>query len=459
MLQGTEHPFAPEHKLLGFIQPAYSYDSSNELNGLTDPPGPLDFSPNNGERLAITSISPELENNEQLHIRRARLGVRGIFTGELRNRFTSKMNYFTLFEVAPNLMTYDPFVNRARIIALDHLSLTFNHIPGARIRTGLFKTPGPEEILQGVHTLDYIEFTDFISREMLERFVTGADKPAGSASSPSLGTATNTAYGINAARDWGAQVFDSFNTNQWDLSYAVMLGRGEAIQEKNTINDNPELYLYSSAEHDLPGGIGPDKNGFKFYGWYQNGKRKFSTDPNNNEYNRKRYGLGYKLLGRFFESKHRYRLALELMFAEGMIFLAPAAGVANGNVGNGNLQLAAENGNKSRGATVDLGFYPNNKWQFDLRFHQHDLLYQSAANINPGNRRILTDTTLGFNYHFSRKIRLTFNYIFRDVKAPSSYIGAGSFPPASISDALTTNANTIVNTIEDRILLQLTWVL
>ena len=29
-------------------------------------------------------------------------------------------------------MTYEPFGERTRVIAIDHLSLTFNHIPGAR---------------------------------------------------------------------------------------------------------------------------------------------------------------------------------------------------------------------------------------------------------------------------------------------------------------------------------------
>lgn len=459
MLQGTEHPFAPEHKFLGFIQPAYTYDTSDNLNGLTNSPGPVDFSQNNGKRLAITSVSPWFDDNSDFHIRRAKFGVRGIFTGALRNSFTSKMNYLTLFEVAPNLMTYDPFGERARVIAIDHLSLTFNHIPGARIRAGLFKTPGPEEMLQGVQTLDYIEFTDFTAREVLERFVTGAARPAGSPSSPQLGIPENTAYGINAVRDWGAQIFNSFNADQWDLSYAVMLGRGEAIQEKNTTNDNIELYLYTSAEYDLSGGRGPGKNGLKFYGWYQDGKREFSTDPNKNEYDRKRFGVGSKLLGRFFKSKYRYRLGVELMLADGMIFIAPASGVANGNVRNGYLQIAAESGNRARGATLDLGFYPNNKWQFDLRFHQHNLLYQTAATVNPGNERILNDTTLGLNYHFSRKVRLTFNYIFRNLRAPTPYSSTTGFPPADISAGITANVNTIVNTVEDRILLQLTWIL
>ena len=153
-------------------------------------------------------------------------------------------------------MTYDPFGDRARAIALDHLSVTFNHLPGARIRAGLFKTPGPEEALQAVHTLGYIDLMDFVGREVLERFVTGAAKSAGSPASPELGTPVNTAYGINAVRDWGVQVFDSFVQERWDLSYAVMLGRGEAISEIGGFNNPPELYLYSSAEYKLPGGWG-----------------------------------------------------------------------------------------------------------------------------------------------------------------------------------------------------------
>lgn len=459
MLQGTEHPLAPEYRVWGFIQPAFTFDTSKNLNGLTDSPGPPDFSPNNDKRLAITSISPWFDDNKEIHIRRARFGARGIFNGALRNRFTSKMNFFTLFEVAPNLMTYDVFGERKRKIALDHLSVTFNHIAGARIRTGLFKTPGPEEALQGVHTLDYIELTDFIAREHLERFVSGADQPAGSPSSPLLGTPTNTAYGINAVRDWGVQVFDSFKNEQWDFSYAAMIGRGEAIQKSNTINNSPEYYIYVSAEHDLPGGLGPHKNGMKLYGWYQDGKRTFDSDITNSEYTRTRYGFGSKLLGRFFASKYKYRFGIELLHANGMIFLTPAGGVASGNVNNGNLQIAAEQGNKSRGSTVDFGFYPNNKWQFDLRLHQHDLLYEATSTVNPGNQRVFTDTTLGLNYHFSRKMRLTFNYIFRDVEAPVAYASTSGFPPATVADGLTSNVSTIVNTVDNRLLLQLTWIL
>jgi len=460
ILQGTEHPLAPAHRFWGFIQPSYTLDTSDELDGLTDSPGPPDFSGNNGERLAITSVSPWFDEGERFHVRRARAGVRGVFTGPLRNNFTSKMNYFTLFEVAPNLLTYDPFGNRARAIALEHLSLTFNHVPGARIRTGLFKTPGPEEALQGVHTLDYIQLTDFIAREVLERFVKGAAKPAGSPASPELGTPRNSAYGINAVRDWGVQVFDSFRQEQWDLSYALMLGRGEAINETGGINGTPELYLYTSAEYQLPGGWGVRKHGVKLYGWYQHGERQFSSDPQDEEYDRTRYGIGARLLAGFPDSAYKYRLAVELMQANGMIFIAPAGGVADGNVNNGDLQIAAEDDNKSRGLTVDLGFLPNNKWQFDLRYHRHNLLYDTASTVNPGSERELTEITLGLNYHFSRKLRFTINYIFRDVEAPRSYASSapgGRFPIKPVADGITKNVNKIVNTVDDRAGIQITW--
>lgn len=461
MLQGTEHPLAPAQKFWGFVQPAYTYDTSDELAGLTDSPGPPDFSVNNGERLALTSVSPWFDEAERLHVRRARFGVRGVFTGALRNRFTAKMNYFTLFETAPNLLTYDPFGERARIIALDHLSVTFNHLPGARIRAGLFKTPGPEESLQGVHTLDYNEFTDFIAREQLERFMTGAAQPAASPASPVLGMPQNRAYGTNAVRDWGVQVFDSFREEDWDLSYAVMLGRGEGIHETRTTNDEPELYLYGSAEHRLPGGWGMHTHGVKLYGWYQHGTRSFSTDITGREYDRVRYGAGVKALGNLFGSRYKFRLGTELMFADGMIFIAPAGGAAGGNIDSGNLQVAAEQGNRSRAWTLDFGFFPDSRWQLDLRYHRHELLYNTAATVNPGNEREVEELTAGVNHHFSRSLRLTFNYTFRDVDAPVAYassVPGGPFPPAAVADGITANVRNVVDTVDDRASLQLTWI-
>jgi len=458
MLQGTEPPKAT-HSVFAFIQPTYIDDQSDALSGLTRGPG-ADFSVNNGRRLAVTSVAPDFDQASEAFIQRLKFGMRGNFTGAARNSLTAKMNYMVLLEAGKNLQLYDPFGDRARPVALDHASLTFNHIPGARVRAGLFKTPGPEELFQAVQTLDYVEFTDFIAREQLERFTTGAAQPAGSPKSPVLGVKTNTAYGFNAARDWGVQVFDSFRHGKWDLSYAVMAGRGEAISESDRNNDAVETYLYGSAEYILPGGKGPFRNGVKFYGWHQSGKRQFATDPANNEYDRVRYGVGFKALGNFFGMKHKQRLSGELMYGDGMIFIAPAGGVANGALDSGNLQIAAEKGNKSRGMTLDYGYFLDRHWEFDLRWARHDLLYETSPTVNPGNERVFHETTLGLNYHFNPKIRLTFDYTFKSADAPTAYAAGGNYAPVPgpVAANLTSNVKTLVDNVDDRVALRLTWI-
>jgi hypothetical protein len=64
------------------------------------------------------------------------------------------------------------------------------------------------------------------------------------------------------------------------------------------------------------------------------------------------------------------------------------------------------------------------------------------------------------NYHFSRKLRLTVNYIFRDVEAPTAYASSdpgGIFPAKTVADGITKNVKKIVNTVDDRAGVQLTW--
>lgn len=456
MLQGTEPPKAT-WSIMAFVQAAYINDLSDDLSGLTAGPG-ANFSVNNGRRLALTSIAPNFDSDSELFLQRVKGGIRGRLPGN--NDFASKINYMLLLEAGKNLQTYDPFGDKARDIALDHASVTFNHVPGARVRAGLFKTPGPEELLQAVQTLDYVEFTDFIAREQLERFVTGAAKPAGSPRSVNMGTPTNEGYGFNAARDWGVQVFDHFRRGKWDLSYAVMAGRGESIYESDRHNSGTELYVYGSAEYGLPGGKGPAANGVKVYGWHQSGKREFSSDPSGQEFDRIRYGVGVKAVGMFFGSHHRQRIASELMFADGMIFLAPSGGVANGALNNGDLQIAAETGNKARGITFDYGFYLDKHWEFDLRWARHNLLYQTDGLVNPGNERVFTETTFGVNYRFNPKLRLTVDYTMRDALAPTAYVGGPGnavLPNAAVAANLTKNVKTVVDNVDDRFAVRLTW--
>ena len=173
MLQGTEPPQI-DYRRVAFMQPSITVDDSDAIA----------LGPNAGKLAAPATIAPWFNNQERVHFRRLRVGVRGN-VGDTADAsdFFGKVNYFILFELAPNLFTYDPFGERARPIGMDHLSLTFNHIPGARLRAGLFKMPGPEESYQGVINIHYNEFTFFTATQVLERFVTGNQR-----SSPSAGT-------------------------------------------------------------------------------------------------------------------------------------------------------------------------------------------------------------------------------------------------------------------------------
>ena len=133
MLQGTE-PENVTHRPFIFAQPSYTRDLSSEITE----------GPNAGKRAVPTMVAPWFDDDSAFHFRRARAGVRGNFTGMMQNDFTSKMNYFVLFEFAPNLLTYEFLGSRERVAAPDHFSATMNHIDGARFRFGLFKTPSIE---------------------------------------------------------------------------------------------------------------------------------------------------------------------------------------------------------------------------------------------------------------------------------------------------------------------------
>jgi len=467
MLQGAEGKKAPDQRLFAFIQPAYDASvGGDKLQGLVNPATGVAFPQGvaNGQYAVPNTITPEFNETSEIYMRRARVGVRGRFSGAWKNSFTSKMNFFAMVALDDGLFNQNQFSTDRRPLTIDHASLTFNHIPGARIRVGLFKNPVSDEVFQGVATIEFIQFTSFNATQVLENFYAGnanAVGNAGGASSTQIGTAQYSAYGFSAVRDWGIQVFDSFKVanKSWDLSYAIKVGRGEAISRGNDSNNDNELYLYASAEKLLPGGRGPRKNGIKMYGWHQSGKRQFYTDVTNQDFDRTRYGVGIKALGKFFGSKYKHRFGAELEYAKGMIFMGPAAGVARGNAtaGPGSVAFATDNSNKSRAFQIEYAFYLNKNWQFDVRWAREQRLYQRASNINQGAEREIDETTLGVTYHFTKKSRLTFNYAFRDVEKVNDYdtaTGVGAVGAARIDN----NASIVTDSIGDRLGLQLTYI-
>lgn len=429
MLQGTEQD-STTHRPFLFAQPSYTRDLSK----------PITAGPNTDKRALPATVAPWFENDSEFHFRRARAGVRGNFTGSMNNNFTRKMNYFVLAELAPNLLTYDFTGSRKQKIAADHFSITANHIDGARLRFGLFKTPGLEETYQGIVAQDYIEFTDFAAREALERFVTGnARRTPSNGTNTDIGTPALESQGFNGARDWGLQAFDSFKEANWDFSYAFMLGRGAGIHETSRPQDMLEQYYYLSAEKDLPGGKGPWKHGIKYYVWLQNGERVFESDPAQQAYERQRYGIGVRSQGALLGMQARQRLDIGLMAADGMIFVGPAGGVKGGV-----LMYAAENGNSSRAISIDYGYFISSHWEAMFRWDKHESLYKTDDIIwTQGDARDISTMTYGIQYHFSPKLKLAFNYIDREVTAPNE-----NHPVVQ----------NVVDSIGYRYSLQLTWI-
>jgi hypothetical protein len=441
MLFGTE-PTDSTHRFFGAAQLTYENNfGCDDLSGLKGP-----AAVNNGLVVNNCRVGPELRNEDSgLYLQNLMLGARG-------NLIPGRINYFLAANAGENVANYKPYkTSREHLASLTDASVSFNYIPGVRVRAGLLRKPGPEELYQGLEATDYVFLTDFVARVQIERFIEGNAKSTSAI--PGQGYAGNVArngYDADVGRDWGVQLFDSFSRDKWTHTYSAMIGNGNGIHHSDN-NSDKDLNLYLSSEYDLPGGKGPLKHGVKLYGYHQQGVRNFIVDSSgtqSRDFDIIRYGIGAKALGYLFgEDRGKHRLGFELMFADGMINYTPTANAADAPYG-GLIQVAAERGNKARGITLDYGYYLNKNWQFDIRYSRNDLLYETAntAYWTKADERILEYVTLGLNYGFTPKTRLTFNYEFRNVVAPN---------PAATATT-TSNQNVITSSVGDRVGLRLT---
>ncbi len=403
MLQGTEPVSAAERaKVWGFIQAQYQkdYSDANSTDGYIPP----------------KLIGPNLTSQSQFNVNRARLGVRG--TGF---PLDSSVNYFLLTEFGNNGVTA---AGSGSAMVTD-ASITFNKIPGLRVRAGLFKYPGAEEGLQAIHVFDYINFTAVTNQLLLERFPNATYTPNNNPITlPSDGSLNGFDKPVGAFRDVGVQLFDSFSAGGWEHTYALMMGNGNGLNFGDN-NNNMDSYLYWSSELPL-GGNGPRAEGLKLFLWSQDGKRYLDNTNdaihNPQKYDRKRRGVGIKYL------KKPFRLTAEYMRGEGMIFLGPDKPTFD-------INPAAPGGNgeegEANGYYLDLGFYiPNSKWQLDLRYDVYnrltdDIAFPGGPNVGKDFMMEFITTTLGVNYHINKKSRLTLNYESHEAEAPDWGLGAG----------------------------------
>jgi len=427
MLQGTESSSsAPRAKLWGFVQPTYQYaDGSLVAAGAWK-----------GSEAQFNQRRPQLDSSQGFSLRRARIGVRG--QGHPLN---AKVNYFFLAEFGSNGITWpNKGLGAAR---LTDASVTLSYIPGVRVRAGLFKTPTAEEGLQAIHVFDYINFTSFTDQMLLERYFAtdgSGTKPA-PGTGPVGGTNVNAPIGpVGAFRDTGIQIFDSFMVSTWDISYALMLGNGNGI---NGANDNSRLegYAYFSGEKIFGASKGARRKGLKMFAWGQQGKRDLITETTSvkNSYDRNRYGLGFTF------RKSIWRAAAEYMIADGMIFNGTDGGARRGSKSNplgpnGTVVTSSFNmepEEESDGYYLHLAAEVVKHLELDLRYDVLNRATKTAA-----KERRFDTFTLGAQWFFDMKNRITLNYMIRAAEAPNL--------PASHP------ANKILDEIDDMVSLQIT---
>ena len=393
MLQGTEahkQGEAPRAHLWGFIQAQYQYDTSDPSTA----PNPA------GGYVPPKLIGPNLDDQSAFNVNRARVGVRG--TGF---PLDPKVNYFILTEFGNNGITYGDDGKH-----LTDASITLNHIPGARIRMGLFKYPGAEEGLQAIHVFDYINFTTVSNQLLLERFLSSSCD-GGNATTPCTQTTdvnqpptptpdadmNQFSRSVGAFRDVGIQVFDMFKFSNWEHSYAVMVGNGNGLNYGDN-DSNKDVYLYWSSELVF-GGKGGRREGLKLFAWHQDGKRANPTDRTQ-EQDRERSGAGIKYLQKPF------RATAEYMQGKGMIFQGQ------------HRPTQMYNDLEAAGYYVEGGWYiPNTNFEIDLRFDSYTRDENHPSSV-VGQHESTADTiTLGSQYHFNKKTRVNVEYASRDFES------------------------------------------
>jgi phosphate-selective porin len=415
----TEPANASVYKPFGFVQPTYTYIDADPLAGMGGAAAST-----NGQHQIQNQVGPNFENADQLQFLRAQFGLRG--------RLTDKINYFLLTDVGKNLTTVQ------HPLMVTDASMTFSFIPGAKIRAGLFKLPtGEEALVSNPVAYSYVYYSAVTSALVQETFYRDvAGTPAGCAviaGNTSLDCGMAVA-GNNAFRDWGIQVFDSFQKNNWELGYAAMISNGNEIENISDNNSSKDLTARLQLSYVFKG-KGPLREDANAFIWRQSGERTYGGT----DYDRIREGVGFRV------TKGPFRTSGEYIRADGMVAGGPNPPVvpASGDLEPPyNLNLAPAG--KADGWYLEGGWRFHPKWEIEARYDEFD-----RSHDDPAAQRVFRTWTLGSQYFINKTTRLTLNYEWREAEVPH---------PLAITNATQrSNANIVADNLGDRVSLQLTW--
>lgn len=401
--KGVKVPYRSKvPKVWGFIQANYEKDF-----------GDLFVGGDGINKTPFSLLSPNLADQSGFKVSRARLAVRGMADNE------NLVNYFFMTEFGNNGVN-NPGGHREAANYFTDASITLKHIPGAKVRVGIFKTPGSEEGVQAVFVSPYIDFTTMTNQQLLERQVsdvgmaeTGAS--AGGAAAVHY-TSTKVDKPIAAFRDAGVQIFDTFKfQDDWGLSYAYMYGNGTGISLSD-YDSQATHYGYLAAEKLFGAGKGYFTESMKFYVWGQSGSRTLNSFNETTaitteiEADRKRYGAGMTYY------RNGIRFEAEYIKAKGMIFTGPKDVDTDPAMEEWQFQFAPGNENEANGGYVNLQYEIIPK-KLEV-FGRYD--FSNRLTNDPKGEREFKTTTLGASYRFRGATRIDLNYAIKDVEAPGN---------------------------------------
>lgn len=345
-IQGMEPANAAPLRLFGFTQGTY-------------------------EQLVNTGDGQSSESS--FNIRRARLGARGAIAD-------GRVNYLFLTEFGNNAIT------RQDSAVLVDASVTFNLLPGLRLRAGQFKQPTMDEALEGnPFASDFINFSLIAAQLAQENKIifdpnTGVNRFDG---------------GVNAFRDVGVQAFDVFRQDAMEYTYALMLSNGRFGGTDD--NDDKDLTGRLQASYVFKGALNSAlREELSAFVWHSEGRR----DYNAQDYRRMRQGLGVHY------NRAPWRFRAEYVRAEGMIETGLTPQIEGGT------PTLAPTG-EAEGWYAMGSYSLTRNWELNLRYDTLDRLTNQGA-----SERDFSTWTLGGQYIFSPQARVMLNYEIRDVSAP-----------------------------------------
>ena len=369
--------------LWGFLQVGYqqNYGDIFIKNGINKTP--------------FSMLTPNLNTQAGFEVNRARIALRGMIDKK------NTINYFFMLEFGEDGITKPAGHSVSNY--LTDASITYRGIPYANIRVGQFKYPGSEEGLRAVFASNYRNFSTAGGQLLLERFLpnNAVDKDT---SGKFLATPQ---VSVGAYRDRGVELFYSIPLNKKiNFTYAAMVGYGSGLSSSNS-SGIPTYYGYLSTEYLFGKGKAFYLQSLKFYGWYQNGKRKI----NNTNYTRERYGAGISFYKNVFN--RGLRLGVEYIKAKGMIYNGAKDMDSNPENNYWGYEIAAGEDNLANGGYLNAQYFViPKKLEVMGRYDWLNRLTNSTK-----GERVFKTTTVGLSYHFKGVTRIDLNYAFKNATA------------------------------------------